>query len=112
MSSNESQPVYSSLAGDEDLGEIVVLYAEEMPDRAAKLQAELDARHWESLQQFTHQLKGSAGSHGFSVVSRAASELEELLKSSGTFPEEAVTAATRRLIDLCLRVTGSVEPAL
>ncbi len=104
-----SNPIYSCLAGDEDIGEIVVLYAEEMPDRAARLRAELDARNWEALQHFVHQLKGSAGSHGFTVVSETAAKLNALLKSGQ--PEEMIVATTLQLIDLCHRVTGEAEPS-
>ena len=104
----ECFPIYSEFAGDEEIGEIIILYAEEMPDRAARLQAELDAENWDRLQELSHQIKGSAGSHGFPMVSRAAAHLNNLIKNDG-FREQIVEAA-EKLIDMCLRTTGEIKP--
>ncbi len=113
---DDRSPIYSHLAGDEDIGEIVMLYAEEMLGRAARLRAGLDAENWEDLKFFVHQLKGSAGSHGFTAVAETAVKLDKLLAeflatnhSEAMFPKETIIATTRLLIDLCLRVTGEVE---
>ena len=102
---DDCSPIYSSLAGDEDLGEIVALYADEMPERVAGLRKELEAGNRSQLQVLVHQLKGSAGSHGFSAVSAVAGQLDELLKTDGD--REMTDALTHKLIDMCLRVRAS-----
>ncbi len=102
----DQSPLYSSLADDEDIGEIVALYAGEMPDRTAALQQELDAKKWADLQILVHQLKGSAGSHGFAPVSRIAAQLNELLQDE-PLDEEKIVDIAQQLIDLCRRVCVS-----
>ena len=64
--------VYSRLAGDPDLGEIVDLFVEEMPERVATLLDQLQAQDWEGLRRTAHQLKGAAGSYGFDMISPCA----------------------------------------
>ena len=105
---SEQSPIYSSLAGDEELGEIIVLFAAEMPERAARFQRELAANNREGLRIAAHQLKGSAGSHGFAVISRAAAELDSLIKNDASDAE--IAAATATVVDLCIRATSAVEP--
>ncbi|HEV3021685.1 MAG TPA: Hpt domain-containing protein, partial [Pirellulales bacterium] len=58
----------SSLADDPDLGEIVKLYVDEMPQRIEGLLARFAAADWDGLATGAHQLKGTAGSHGFQQI--------------------------------------------
>ena len=96
------EPIYSSLAADPDLREIVLMFVDEMPDRVATLSSELTARDWDGLRRTTHQLKGAAGSYGFASISHAAATLESALRNCE--PEEQVRAAAVELVDLCNRV--------
>lgn len=104
----KKQPIYSALAAEEDLREIIVMYVDEMPERIAGLQNAFDEKRWEDLRTATHQLKGSAGSHGFAALSRAALELEDALKSSR--PEDQIAEALGNLVELCRRTTSDPEP--
>ncbi|MDR1141525.1 MAG: Hpt domain-containing protein [Planctomycetaceae bacterium] len=103
MNTNHSL-IYSTLASDEDLREILMLYVAEMPDRIARLERECAARNWSELCSAAHQLKGSAGSHGFAEISLAAAELETALKTHQ--PEEQITIIVQHLISLCRHVTA------
>jgi HPt (histidine-containing phosphotransfer) domain-containing protein len=75
-----------------------------MPDRIARLERECAARNWLELCSAAHQLKGSAGSHGFAEISLAAAELETALKTKQ--PEEQITIIVQYLTRLCRRVTA------
>ena len=104
MMSEEHLPIYSKFAGDEDLGDIIVLFVEEMPERIARFQKALVEKNWPELQVAAHQLKGSAGSHGFGTLSPIAAELEATVKTGQS--EEQIAAATERLVDACRRITA------
>ncbi|MDR0337307.1 MAG: Hpt domain-containing protein [Planctomycetaceae bacterium] len=96
-------PIYSTLASDEELREILALYVGEMPDRIFRLESECVARNWSELCRVAHQLKGSAGSHGFAEISLAAAKLETAIKTQ--LPEQQITVIVQHLTDLCRRVT-------
>lgn len=89
---SNSQPLVSALACDPDLGDIVALYVSEMPDRIEMLRSRVAAGDWAGVADFAHQLKGSAGSHGFhqltplvSALERAARELRDEAQIVQTF---------------------------
>ncbi|MDR2756338.1 MAG: Hpt domain-containing protein [Planctomycetaceae bacterium] len=96
--------IYSDLALDKDLREILTMYVEEMPDKIVRLERECAERNWLELRTAAHQLKGSAGSHGFAEISLAAEELETALKTKQ--PEEQIKLIVQHLTGLCRRVTA------
>ncbi|MHC4399879.1 MAG: Hpt domain-containing protein [Planctomycetota bacterium] len=100
-SSEAIEPLYSKLAEDPLLREIVDLFVEELPGRVSRLLAFLDTRDWEGLRRIAHQLKGAAGSHGFLSVTDSAAEVEQAIRLSE--PEETVRRAVEALVDLCRR---------
>ncbi|MCE5302475.1 MAG: Hpt domain-containing protein [Planctomycetaceae bacterium] len=91
--------VYSRLAADPDLREIVDLFVEEMPGRVAALSECLKSADWERLRRTAHQLKGAAGSYGFDVISPAAGRVEASVRDGE--PEERIRATVDELIALC-----------
>ena len=98
--------VYSSLAGDPELGEIVDMFVEEMPGRIAAILEQLNAANWEGLQRTAHQLKGAAGSYGFDMITPCAGKLESAVRVSE--PEERIRAAVDELVNLCSRTRCGV----
>lgn len=96
--------LYSSLGGDPDLGEIVELFVEEMPDRVATLLDQLEAADWEGLHRAAHQLKGAAGSYGYAPISDYAAVLEKAVGEGE--PEEQIREAVDALADICRRARG------
>lgn len=89
---SDFEPLVSAFACDPDLGDIVALYVSEMPDRIETLRGRVAARDWAGVADFAHQLKGSAGSHGFhqltplvSALERAARELRDDAQIVRTF---------------------------
>jgi HPt (histidine-containing phosphotransfer) domain-containing protein len=98
--------VYSSLAGDPELGELVGMFIDEMPGRVMTLLEQLSKKNWDSLRQSAHQLKGAAGSYGFSEISPCAGRLEAVIRDDE--PEERIRAAVIELADLCGRVRSGL----
>ena len=93
--------VYSRLAGDPDLREIVDLFVEEMPERVATLLDQLQRQDWEGLRRTAHQLKGAAGSYGFDAISPCAGKVESAIRDGE--PEQRIRATVEELVDLCNR---------
>jgi HPt (histidine-containing phosphotransfer) domain-containing protein len=104
----ESGPLFSTLAVDPELGELVALFVSEMTGRVAAMQQQFQQQDWQGLRQSAHQLKGAAGSYGFEEISPSAARLENALRDKE--PEETVRSAVEELIDLCHRArSGTPE---
>jgi histidine phosphotransfer protein HptB len=100
------QYVYSRLAGDPDLSEIVDMFVEEMPGRVATLLEQLNAADWAGLRRTAHQLKGAAGSYGFDAISPCAGKVEAALRDGE--PEQQIRAMVEELVELCNRTRGGL----
>ncbi len=94
--------IYSGLADDPDLRDIVELFVSELPDRVAILLAHLNNGNWDGLRQTAHQLKGAAGSYGFGPISPCAGRVEAAIRDGE--PEERIREAVSALVELCGRV--------
>jgi histidine phosphotransfer protein HptB len=101
--------VYSRLAKDPDLAEIVDLFVEEMSGRVAALLGQLNAADWEGLRRTAHQLKGAAGSYGFDGISPIAGKVESAVRDGEA--EERIRATVEELIDLCGRTRSGQPPS-
>ncbi len=103
-----TDPLFSTLGTDPELGEIVEMFVEEMPERVQLLLEQLDASDWEGLRRTAHQLKGAAGSYGFSPITPVAAQLEDTLIEEE--PEEQIRRDAEELIAMCNRVrVGSAQ---
>jgi len=98
----EIAPIYSQLADDPDLHELVKMFVEEMPTRIERLTKEFCEKNWDDLKNLAHQLKGAAGSYGFGEVTPAAEKLEHSLQRHVT--EEEIQQSLVELLDLCRRM--------
>lgn len=110
MSSTETTLplIYSSFGEDPDLGELVEMFVDEMPDRIRTLKEQADEQDWGQLARTAHQLKGAAGSYGFDQLTSDAKQLE-LLAREGT-DEQQIRDQLNTLVDLCNRTrAGSPE---
>ena len=104
--STPSEAIYSSLATDEDLAEIVEMFVDEMPGRVDTLRRQYDQSDWEELRRTSHQLKGSAGSYGFGQITPAAAQLETALRDGE--PRVRVEQLLDAVIALCNQATAGV----
>jgi CheY-like chemotaxis protein/HPt (histidine-containing phosphotransfer) domain-containing protein len=94
-------PIYSTLESDPDFGDLVVAFAELLGQRCADLQDAVDARDEQRLRVLSHQLKGSAGTHGFSPIGQCARVLEAEVKGGDW---TRIEAAMVTLKQFCSRV--------
>ncbi len=96
-----AEPLYSDLGSDPDLAELVEMFVEELPDRVALVLDQLDASDWEGLRRTAHQLRGAAGSYGFSPISASAGRLEQALSEEE--PEAKIRDTADAVIGICRR---------
>jgi len=101
--------VYSSLADDPDLSELVVIFADEMPDRVSALLECLSAGDWETLSRLAHQFKSAVGSYGFDELVPFAGRLESVVRDG--FAEDVIEDALDALTEMCRCVRGGSSGA-
>jgi HPt (histidine-containing phosphotransfer) domain-containing protein len=101
--------LFSPLAEDPDLAEVVGLFVQEMPERTGRMLERFAASDWEGLRRAAHQLKGAAGSYGFGAISPAAARLEDAILHSR--PEEEINRALQDLIALCGQARAGTPPS-
>ena len=94
--------IYSQLGEDPDFGDIVEMFAKEMPGRVETMLDCLNREDWEGLRRNAHQLKGAAGSYGFEPLSPCANRVEYAIKNGE--PQQRIREAVMELVDLCSRV--------
>ena len=97
----ETTPLYSSFGDDPELCEVVEMFVDELPDRIATLNEQLDASEWDALRRTAHQLKGAAGSYGFDAITAVAARLESALWECE--PEARICEAVEALVAICRR---------
>lgn len=102
-----SEPIFSVYADDEDMCELVEMFVDEMPERIAALETAVKGWDRDQLTVLSHQLKGSAGSYGFDVITDAAAILEGALKASADDSEVQEKAAA--VVDLMRRATAAPQ---
>ena len=100
--STKEEGIYSQLANDLDLRDIVEMFVHEMPERMAALTEYLEAGDMEGLRRVAHQLKGAAGSYGFEPISPCAGRLERAIRDGE--PENRIRETVSELVDLCSRI--------
>jgi CheY-like chemotaxis protein/HPt (histidine-containing phosphotransfer) domain-containing protein len=100
--------LYSHLAADPDLVELVELFVQEMPDRINALETQARSRNWQQLTRTAHQLKGAAGSYGFKTITPYAARLEQAARSG--CQEEEILSSLGELLDLCRRLRSGLPP--
>ncbi len=98
--------IYSDLATEADLAELVDVFVGEIPQRLAKMQDYAGTQDWEGLRRLAHQLKGAAGSYGFAEVTPFAARLENALRESQ--PEEIILMQLNDLLDICSRLRSGL----
>ncbi|MCA9214189.1 MAG: Hpt domain-containing protein [Planctomycetales bacterium] len=95
-----AQFIFSTLATDPELGDLVTMYVDEMPDRMTQIREAYVANERDRLIRLIHQLKGAAGSYGFPTLTQAAAATEQVLINNGENAEQAI----EELMATCERV--------
>jgi HPt (histidine-containing phosphotransfer) domain-containing protein len=92
------EPLYSSLADDPAMADLIPMFVDVLPQRMAAFRADLEAGDRDALRVKAHQLKGAAGGYGFAPIGQAAASLERAL-ADGQDPAPAL----EELAALCQR---------
>lgn len=106
----DNGPIYSSLADDPLMGELVEMYVAETPSRIARLETALASGNRDALRSAAHQMKGAAGSYGFDGLTTAAAALETAVRDSE--PADSVRRRFDELIGLCRRIRTGKQSAV
>jgi len=93
---------YSTLADDPELGELVTVFVDEIPDRVARLARCLANGDWEGLGRLAHQFKSAVGSYGFAQLVPPAVLLDAAVREG--YAEDLVEEALVELSEMCIRV--------
>ena len=101
-------PIYSSLATEPDLMELVASYVDVMPQRIATLLEAYESGNYEQMEVQSHQLKGTLGSYGFDELTPLAAQLERKVKTRE--PEEEILEAVQALTEQCRRLSAEMPP--
>lgn len=99
------QLLYSTLASDPDYTDLVEMYVEEMPERIELIREAFDSTDRELLIRLIHQLKGAAGSYGFTALTEEAARVEQLLLNDDIDNDKR---AIDHLLDMCDRVRSGI----
>ena len=83
----EESVLYSDVADDPDLRELVVAFVTALPKRAEALRESFDLGNLERLRRGAHQLKGAAGGYGFPTITDAARTVEALSRPDADVQE-------------------------
>jgi HPt (histidine-containing phosphotransfer) domain-containing protein len=102
------EAIYSSLAGDPCMGELVEMYIEETPARIKTLEQAFASGDREALRTVAHQMRGAAGSYGFETLTVSAGILETAIRA-GESPD-AIQRAFQELIAAYRRVRAGIRP--
>ncbi len=102
-------PIFSQLAGDPDMVELVEMFVSELPQRMSTMLDSWQNHDLREMRRLAHQLKGSSGGYGFSQLGRAAAHLELQLTSQIDHGEEQDLAAIKQSVDELVRLCGRVR---
>src|SRR5690606_2734337 len=98
--------IYSELGGDPELSDLVDLFVEEMPQRMEAFKKSMEHGNSEELGRLAHQMKGAAGSYGFSQLTPQAAKLERAVKDQQ--PEDEVLNSLNELLKMCGNIRAGV----
>ena len=75
------------------------MFVDEIPDRIRSLTDYAADNDWEGVRRIAHQLKGAAGSYGFTQITPYAARLENAVRTA--CPEADVRQAFDELVAIC-----------
>ena len=99
--SSVERPIISSFASDPAMADLIEMFVEELPDRAAAIQNAAQESNYRVIRNLAHQLTGSGGSCGFQTLTDAAGQVERLAANEGDLDQ--LNQAVRELCRICLR---------
>ena len=98
---NQTEPIRSVFANDEDFAELLEMFIDSVADRRAELQSAFQQGDFESIRVISHQLKGAGGGYGFEGLTRVAANVEH---NASETPDAQFSAQFDALIDYLNRM--------
>lgn len=103
-------PIPSALLeSDPEMRDIVIEFADSLPDRISTLAAHLRSADFQQAESLGHQLKGAGGSYGYPGLSKIGADLEIAARSSNLTGCRAAEAALKTMTEGIL--AGLATPA-
>jgi len=96
------EPVYSTLAADPEMSELVEMFVDDIPAKRLQLRSLREQGRLAEVRRVAHQLRGSAGSYGFAALTIQAGRLEDALRRECA--EEHVDRECAALLELLERI--------
>jgi histidine phosphotransfer protein HptB len=103
---NSTGAIYSPLAADPDMAQLVALFVDELPARVAAIRQAADGADWSHVRLLAHQLKGAGGSYGFPQITAAAGALERACKEQ--LGNDELASALQQFAAVCGRARAGV----
>ncbi len=91
--SSNGPAIQSDFAGDPDMGELVELFLQELPERMKVSTEAWTAGDLKIVQRVAHQLRGSSAGYGFPSLGLVAGEVEDTIRT----PQPPLTSPTPEL---------------
>ncbi len=95
----------STLVDDDDMGELVRQYVSNLPERSSAILRACQVSDVETVKRLSHQLKGSAGSYGFPLITEAANALEQAVEAG--LDRSTIQSRAEDLANLCRRARAA-----
>ncbi len=99
------RPIFSTLADDPSMAELVEEFVSEMPARIRKLEDAIIREDGKQVESLARSLKAEGASYGFEVLTELAAKIEALL--IGGSPIKEAHKQIEELVKLCLQVRSS-----
>jgi signal transduction histidine kinase/CheY-like chemotaxis protein len=95
----------STLVDDQDMEDIVRQYVRDLPQRSSAILRAFQVSDVETLKRLAHQLKGSAGTYGFPLITEAAAAVEAAV--DGGLDRSSIQSRAEELANLCRRARAA-----
>ncbi len=99
------KPVVSEFCDHADMVELVEMFVNELPDKAAAMEKAFVDRDLDELRRLSHQLKGAAGGYGFPTITEAAKVVEGDAQAEESL--EKLAREVKDLVSLCGRARAT-----
>jgi CheY-like chemotaxis protein/HPt (histidine-containing phosphotransfer) domain-containing protein len=94
----------SVFADDEDMTELIDWFTQDLCSDIERIDEALDQGDLEELGRIAHHLRGSGGSYGFPLLTRAASRLESAVLAGD---EKRAREKAKALVEACAKIAGA-----
>jgi CheY-like chemotaxis protein len=96
----QQEPLYSSLANDASMAELIDTFVDNLPPKLRSLQSDFSNEKLDDVEMTARGLKSEAGGYGFEPITDAARTLEEAIQKKA--PKLEIKGLMDKLIHFCM----------